>query len=314
MGLPPTSPRLKFVHTHPGGSPVPRRPPRHPPSPSTRSKSLELLDQDEKKSVLPVVKPEPVPRPRSKSLDGLLDEDDVVPHIKTEELAKDNEDNDQDNKNLCTSCNDTNQTEHCECITDNINVSCKTQQSELSTNKEETKDDKNPLPVPRLKTKVSNSQLEISKVSSKEEKNDKASSSSESNNDKQEDDSTLLPKQTNRCTSIDNDEGEFESSCLKDDREVTNSHKRQQTIELCDNSVEPIQERLMTIVNDKSTLLKAKSCGAGLDSNESVSSNDYKAEIKEQGSLLSLPAGAEPKRKRNFMDKCVNKVRSFIKR
>lgn len=316
MGLPPTSPRLKFVHTHPGGSPVPRRPPRHPPSPSTRSKSLELLDQDEKKSVLPVVKPEPVPRPRSKSLDGLLDEDDVVPHIKTEELAKDNEDNDQDNKNLCTSCNDTNQTEriHCKCITDNINVSCKTQQSELSSNKEETKDDKNPLPVPRLKTKVSNSQLEISKVSSKEEKNDKASSSFERNNDKQEDDSTLLPKQTNRCTSIDNDEGEFESSCLKDDREVTNSHKRQQTIELCDNSVEPIQERLMTIVNDKSTLLKAKSCGAGLDSNESVSSNDYKAEIKEQGSLLSLPAGAEPKRKRNFMDKCVNKVRSFIKR
>ncbi|KAL2718979.1 nucleolin 2-like [Vespula squamosa] len=317
MGLPPTSPRLKFVHTHPGGSPVPRRPPRHPPSPSTRSKSLELLDQDEKKSVLPVAKPEPVPRPRSKSLDGLLDEDDVVPHIKTEESAKDNEDknNDRDNKNLCTNCNDTNQTENCKSIKDNLlDVSCKMQQSERSSNKEETKDDKNPLPVPRLKTKVSNSQLEISKMSYKEEKNDKASSSTEKNNDKEEEgyDSTLLSKQTNRCTN--DDERETESSCLKDDREVTNSHKRQQTIEPCDNNVEPIQERLMTIVNDKSTLLKAKSCGAGLDSNESVSSNDYKAEIKEQGSLLSLPAGAEPKRKRNFMDKCVNKVRSFIKR
>lgn len=64
---------------------MPRRPPRHPPSPSTRSRSLELLDQDEKKSVSPIREPEPQPRPRSRSLDGLLDEDGIVPDMETEE-------------------------------------------------------------------------------------------------------------------------------------------------------------------------------------------------------------------------------------
>ncbi|KOC70905.1 Sterile alpha and TIR motif-containing protein 1, partial [Habropoda laboriosa] len=89
VGLPPTSPRLKFTHTHPGGSPIPRRPPRHPPSPSTRSRSLELLDQDEKKSVSPVREPEKTQtRPRSRSLDGLLDEDGIMPDMKTEESPK----------------------------------------------------------------------------------------------------------------------------------------------------------------------------------------------------------------------------------
>ncbi|KOX68495.1 Sterile alpha and TIR motif-containing protein 1, partial [Melipona quadrifasciata] len=90
--LPPTSPRLKFTHAQSGGSPMPRRPPRHPPSPSSRSRSLELLDQDEEKSISPVKEPEVQARPRSRSLDGLLDEDDTVPEMKTEELMKpDNE-------------------------------------------------------------------------------------------------------------------------------------------------------------------------------------------------------------------------------
>ncbi|KAK2581225.1 hypothetical protein KPH14_008022 [Odynerus spinipes] len=315
MGLPPTSPRLKFVHTHPGGSPVPRRPPRHPPSPSTRSRSLELLDQEEKKSVLPVVKPEPVPRPRSKSLDGLLDEDDVVPRLKTEESAKDEEKkNDEVNANA-SSTDNTNQdskketgsipivtinapdSEATENVS-NVDSPCKIETLDEPAKAEETKDDKNPLPIPRLKTKVATLQVE--------DKHEKPSSS-EDNNDK-EDDPTTLPKELIKSTSADE---ESESSAT----EVADSENRQQTIELCDNSVEPIQERLMTIEgNNKSTLLKAKSCGAGLDSNESVSSNEYKDEIKEQGSLLSLPTGAEPKRKRNFMDKCVNKVRSFMKR
>jgi len=70
--------------------------------------------------------------------------------------------------------------------------------------------------------------------------------------------------------------------------------------------------------DDKSTMLKAsRSCGAGLDSDGSVSSNEYgghRVRAKGPGSLLSLPTGAEPKRKRNFMDKCVNKVRSFMKK
>lgn len=92
MGLPPTSPRLKFTHAQSGGSPIPRRPPRHPPSPSSRSRSLELLDQDEEKSISPIKEPEVQARPRSRSLDGLLDEDGIVPEMKTEELLKpDNE-------------------------------------------------------------------------------------------------------------------------------------------------------------------------------------------------------------------------------
>lgn len=71
--------------------------------------------------------------------------------------------------------------------------------------------------------------------------------------------------------------------------------------------------------NNGSTMLKARSCGAGLDSDGSVSSSEYgggrpTGPKKGPGSLLSLPAGAEPKRKRNFMDKCVNKVRSFMRK
>lgn len=54
------------------------------------------------------------------------------------------------------------------------------------------------------------------------------------------------------------------------------------------------------------SLTKTKSCGAGLDDNNQ--------DKKERGSLLSLPTGVEPKRKKNFMDKCVNKVRLFIKK
>jgi len=48
--------------------------------------------------------------------------------------------------------------------------------------------------------------------------------------------------------------------------------------------------------DDKSMLLKARSCDAGLDSDESISSSEYGGHhrAKEPGSLLSLPAGAEP--------------------
>lgn len=90
---------------------------------------------------------------------------------------------------------------------------------------------------------------------------------------------------------------------------------------------ETVQERLMTQEenndyddddNESAMMLKAsRSCGAGLDTDGSASSSEYSglgARAKDPGSLLSLPTGAEPKRKRNFMDKCVNKVRSFMKK
>lgn len=51
------------------------------------------------------------------------------------------------------------------------------------------------------------------------------------------------------------------------------------------------------------------------DNVSTSSSGDARVGVS-QGSLLSLPlpTSGEPKRKRNFMDKCVNKVRSLIKK
>lgn len=64
---------------------------------------------------------------------------------------------------------------------------------------------------------------------------------------------------------------------------------------------------------DSDTLNKTQSCHANLDSEST--STDLSSEVK-QGSQLSLPLNntGEPKRKRNFMDRCVNKVRSLIRK
>ncbi|XP_050457600.1 NAD(+) hydrolase sarm1-like isoform X1 [Cataglyphis hispanica] len=85
MDLPSTSLRLKFMHTHSGnasGSPaMSRRPPQQPPSSSTRSRSLELLHQQEQERKMSVFSaidlrlPLPRSRLRSRSLDSILDED-----------------------------------------------------------------------------------------------------------------------------------------------------------------------------------------------------------------------------------------------
>ncbi|XP_067010888.1 uncharacterized protein [Anabrus simplex] len=62
-------------------------------------------------------------------------------------------------------------------------------------------------------------------------------------------------------------------------------------------------------------LNKTQSCHANLDT-ESVISSDSNSEAKQNGSQLSLPLpnAGEHKRKRNFMDRCVNKVRSLIRK
>lgn len=61
----------------------------------------------------------------------------------------------------------------------------------------------------------------------------------------------------------------------------------------------------------------AQSCHTNLDSDtvSTSSSGETRAGIS-QGSLLSLPlpSAGEPKRKRNFMDRCVNKVRSLMRK
>lgn len=254
MGLPPTSPRLKFVHTRPGGSSIPRRPPRHPVPPSARSKSLELIDQDEKDAILPTAAPEPLPRPRSRSLDGLLDEDGLVGSVLKAEEPSRNEG--RPRSRSLDGLLDT-------ALTDN--------KSEDGSVKNES-----PTPVPRVRIKPPIMDFELDESSSNEET--RISSSAEDEECSEKSDSTLRPDQ--QLTPV---------NSTSDGSSVASG-------------------------NEKSNLLKAKSCGAGLDSDESFSSNDYKPANKVQGSLLSLPTGAEPKRKRNFMDKCVNKVRSFIRK
>lgn len=162
-------------------------------------------------------------------------------------------------------------------------------------------DDPNPLPVPRLKNVKTSVDGELKPV-----KDDTRVSSCSEASDKEENRPTRPPK-PNRFASVP------EQSTSKQN-EKKYSRTQSENTQPCDSNVELITERLM-MGNDKSMLLKAKSCGAGLDSDESISSNDYnKPNAKEQGSLLSLPTGAEPKRKKNFMDKCVNKVRSFMRK
>lgn len=295
MGLPPTSPRFKFMYTHPVGASsnlaIPRRPPRQSPSPSTRSRSLELLGQqdEERKSVSSaIVQRPPLPRPRSRSLDGLLDED-----------AKNGEEQDKVQREKSRECPPTSSEED-----KVVPVSAKNQK-EPNVETVESKDE--PRPVPRTKSKVPDefkSEAEDVRMSLDKGENDKGASS------------TRPPKPSRRSSS------EGQSSTCSSRQYTEQEHASEE------QSIKKIAEERLTTQggdqnddyedDDRSTMLKAsRSCGAGLDSDGSVSSSEYgghRARAKGPGSLLSLPAGAEPKRKRNFMDKCVNKVRSFMKK
>lgn len=303
IGLPPTSPRLKFIHTHPGGSPVPRRPPRYPPSPSTRSRSLELLDPDEKKSVSPVKESEAQVRPRSRSLDGLLDEDSVMSDMKTEESSKLCNENKIDSKISLEPLDKLSDIK----IEDNLSqIVPQKIQNEVEgsinlysneSNDQKTNENQSPIPVPRQRLKT---EMKSESVTVQQEETQK--SSSEENSIKEEH-SLIRPSKPYRFVSMN-------TSSMEHEKE--NSQTSSENIDPCDNA--ELKKRLVVTGNDKSTLLKAKSCGAGLDSDENILSNEYKSKSREEGSLLSLPTGAEPKRKKNFMDKCVNKVRSFMKK
>jgi len=295
MGLPPTSPRFKFMYTHPIGASsnlaVPRRPPRQPPTSSTRSRSLELLDQQDQERKLvssAIVQRPPLPRPRSRSLDGLLDED-----------AKNDEEQDKIQREKSRECPLTSSEED--------KVISASEESQKESNAEIVEFNDEPRPVSKTKPKVSDefkSETENIRMSLDKAENDKEAPP------------TRPPKPSRRSSS----EGQSSTSPSK---QCTD---REQLVE--EQSIKKTaQERLTTQGgnenndyddDDRSTMLKAsRSCGAGLDSDGSVSSNEYsghRARAKGPGSLLSLPAGAEPKRKRNFMDKCVNKVRSFMKK
>lgn len=389
MSLPPSA-RVKFVHTHPGGNPLPRRPPRHPSSSSIRSRSLELLDPKEKKVVLSVARnPLPLPRPRSRSLDGLIDEDDIIADLKDENLASINNSSIESESNIKARSQSLNE------FLENANKKF------YSIQLDNRHCNKNPFPFPSPRNRRSSSvtikslgiEASLPSSSSKiidtednltnfekipnigefsenikeiRKKSEKISNDSErskkileesekirENLEKTRDVSGKIPDGSEKNRDVpekirqvpekildglekirqvpekildgSKKNRDMSEKILDGPEEIQNEFEKVQQsknmleskkFEKCDKiefEKEKNDERLLMAENEKSTLLKAKSCGAGLDSDDSYS-QEYKPVIKGQGSLLSLPNGAETKRKRNFMDKCVNKVRSFIKK
>lgn len=293
---------------------MPRRPPRHPPSPSSRSRSLELLDQDEKKSISPVKEPEVQARPRSRSLDGLLDEDGIVPEMKTEELLKpDNESKILDSRMFLEALDRLSDTKIKDSFSQVVpekaenNVEEGTIVKLQSDQKAKSNESQSPIPVPRQRLKTT-AETKSEPVDIAEGEEVQTSSNLEMNSDKEEQNLPTRPPKPNRFVSVDT----ALSSVIPSLEDEKNSQASSENIDPCDSNTELLKERLVVTGSDKLTLLKAKSCGAGLDSDENISSNEYKS--REQGSLLSLPTGAEPKRKKNFMDKCVNKMRSFMRK
>lgn len=263
-----------------------------------------MLDPDEKKSVSPVKESEAQVRPRSRSLDGLLDEDSVMSDMKTEESSKLCNENKIDSKISLEPLDKLSDIK----IEDNLSqiVSQKIQNEiegsivnlySNESNDQKTNENQSPIPVPRQRLKT---EMKSESVTVQQEETQK--SSSEENSIKEEH-SLIRPSKPYRFVSMDTSSMEHE----KEDSQTSSEN-----IDPCDNA--ELKKRLVVTGNDKSTLLKAKSCGAGLDSDENILSNEYKSKSREEGSLLSLPTGAEPKRKKNFMDKCVNKVRSFMKK
>lgn len=250
MSMPPTAPRLKFIHTHPGRSPIPQRPPRHPATPSVRSRSLELLDQPQHLSRRLLQKPEPLPRPRSRSLDGLLDDDgpELLPVDEKSQLPPVQQ---IDNNSLVSQYVQTN--------TNFFPINS-------------SKDNSCPLPVPRLRPRVLKTDINDLKTSVKEVE--------------LHDDKSGVVNCGDKTTTLQNQNDSGDS--LTDDK----------------NNQE-------TLNDEKHTMSKAKSCGAGLDDNES---NEFTTKVNAQGSLQSLHTELEQKRKGNFMNKCVNKMRSLIKK
>lgn len=313
MGLPPASPRFKYVHMpHAGGgsgngSPaIPRRPPRQQlPSPSVRSRSLELLDQDEeerKSSISAVVQARPpLPRPRSRSLDGLLDED--VKSSGGESCEQDKQQQREKSRSHVTR-NSGEEGQVC-CVA--ASEATESQQKD-SNGVQIVTSENDPVPVPRTKPNAAEFTPEDTRTSS----NDQAESEKETL-------PTRPPKPSRRFSSS---EEQFSTTSGKQREEEEKEERRMGQMKMT-------QERLQMTNDenennddddndhdDRSIMLKTRSCGAGLDSDGSASSSEYSrsGRPKDPGSLLSLPTGAEPKRKRNFMDKCVNKVRSFIKK
>jgi len=240
---------------------------------------LELLDQqiqEKRKSPLvisAVVQRPPLPRPRSRSLDGLLDED-----VKNDSESCDKE---QDKNKIGHSMTNSGEDKIISALQENQKQS----DQKIVTSKNELR------PVPKMKPRMSN----IVKTKDKDNKETPP----------------MRPLKFNQTYSL--------------EQLPTNSSKQYEERQIEEGTRETIQKTLITQnekddykdYNDKSTMmLKAsKSCSAGLDFDGSVSSSEYgEPRIKDPGSLLSLPISAEPKRKRNFMDKCVNKVRSFMKK
>uniref|UniRef100_A0A6V7ITE1 Uncharacterized protein n=1 Tax=Bracon brevicornis TaxID=1563983 RepID=A0A6V7ITE1_9HYME len=260
---------------------MPQRPPRHLPTPSNRSKSLELLDGSENRDkreamekIFPT-RPPPLPRPRSRSLDGLLDDDlevnileknsEKTPRITLDPISQTSSKSGEQSKP--EEINEILTSEHVEESEKTSDIEDSKISKQIPESKEQSQSGNLchtcPMPVPRLKSRQT--RAETAKLAL-EDCNTKLSTSP--------DDDTI-----DCCDKINDDEQLPEKICLE-------------SIDRSDD--------------DKKTLSKARSCGDGLDENESVSSFN--------ASLNSLHRDTEHRRKRNFMNKCVSKMRSLIKK
>lgn len=333
---------------------MPRRPPRHPSSPSVRSRSLEILDPIEKKAVLTVMtNPLPLPRPRSRSLDGLIDEDGIIADLKSDNstilqnsITKSQNRSQSLNEFLEKANNQSNNLIDSTYSNDNPFPLPRNRRNSSVTKKFpeiETVNDKNPISI--IQDEDLSNSTKMDRSISDDECKIKNEFPNIENIDQFTQCFTKIPLESKRMEQSNmfqesakteesknlQDEGNKgeqskliteESKILPNELEIGNLEKlKTQLIDknseknnIPERVKEKVEEKLSMLGNEKSTLSKAKSCGAGLDSDENNYTPEYKPVIKSQGSLLSLSTGSDPKRKRNFMDKCVNKVRSFIKK
>lgn len=304
---------------------MPRRPPRHPSSPSIRSsRSLELLDPMEKKVILTVAKnPQPLPRPRSRSLDGLIDDEDgIIANLKNNDNSTAIENSiintkyhikNQSLNEILESTNNSNENPFP--LPRNRRTFSITQKSDIKAIDKSNKDEENLSNLIKIYNTEDKSEKLFFNIS-----NDNLNQMTKMDIEKNPKELKNFPKSKNieELDKFSKNSNQFEIIDLK-----KNSEQLENQLEININNIERLEKlsenskinekKLSKVENEKSTLLKAKSCGAGLDSDDNYS-QEYKPVIKGQGSLLSLSTGADPKRKRNFMDKCVNKVRSFIKK
>lgn len=197
-----------------------------------------------------------------------------------------------------------------------------------------------PRPAPRTYTRRSSANayplsrdVPDTSFSKKDFKEDNASNNRSKSLDKLLDDttpksldnsslSTLIQDTNNngtRCKSLDELSDETKP-CVTDTDSVSDSDRRSKSYE---NLVEPEKELTQStenLIDDRSSSSGTPELSLGVEKNTSKSCDNIMNEQalsdcseSQPGSMMSLPS-QDGKRKKNFMDRCYNKVRSFIKK